>query len=140
VKRFPNAETIDRACNKEPDVNRILILNSPNNPTGLCLSHSKLQEISDVCRKYGVIVVSDEIYSHLQFAGECSSIANYYPEGTIISSSLSKWCGAGGWRLGYMAFPKQLEVFLPAMDSLASESYSSVGYSHLVFSDIIPLN
>lgn len=125
-QRFPNAETIDAVCSKEPDVNRVLILNSPNNPTGLCLSHSKLQALSEVCRKYGIIVLSDEIYAQLQFSGEYWSIANYYPEGTIVTSSLSKWAGAGGWRLGFAAFPKELDFFIPAMDSLASESFSSV--------------
>ena len=37
------------------------------------------------------------------------SISNFYPEGTIVSTGLSKWCGAGGWRLGFFAIPKELK-------------------------------
>ena len=37
-------------------------------------------------------------------------MSHYYPEGTIISSGLSKWCGAGGWRIGYLIFPKELII------------------------------
>ncbi|RMF73654.1 MAG: aminotransferase class I/II-fold pyridoxal phosphate-dependent enzyme, partial [Planctomycetota bacterium] len=58
--------------------------------------------------------------------GEHVSIARFYPEGTIISSGLSKWCGAGGWRLGTFAFPQRLTWLMDAMAAAASETYSSV--------------
>jgi aspartate aminotransferase len=54
------------------------------------------------------------------------SIARFYPEGTIISGGLSKWCGAGGWRLGTFFFPRQLRWLLDAMGAVASETYTSV--------------
>jgi aspartate aminotransferase len=54
------------------------------------------------------------------------SIAPFYPEGTIVSSGLSKWCGAGGWRLGTFCFPSSLDWLLDAMASVASETYTSV--------------
>ena len=53
------------------------------------------------------------------------SIARFYPEGTIVSSGLSKWCGAGGWRLGTFAFPKSMSWLLEAMAAVASETYTS---------------
>ena len=56
--------------------------------------------------------MSDEIYSDLQFDGKYDSISKYYPDGTIISSGLSKWCGAGGCRLGYFAIPEKLRSIL----------------------------
>ena len=53
-----------------------------------------------------MIVVSDEIYGKVDFEGNHQSLARYYPEGTIISTGISKWAGAGGWRLGLFGFPK----------------------------------
>ena len=50
----------------------------------------------------------------------------YYPEGTIVSSGLSKWCGAGGWRLGTFTFPGELDWLLEKMAAVASETYTSV--------------
>ncbi|MEZ5084229.1 MAG: aminotransferase class I/II-fold pyridoxal phosphate-dependent enzyme [Bacteroidales bacterium] len=61
--------------------------------------------------------------SHHQ--GKHVSIARYYPEGTIISSGLSKWCGAGGWRLGTFTFPPSLSWLLDAMAIVASETYTA---------------
>jgi aspartate aminotransferase len=71
-------------------------------------------------------LLSDEIYARLHHRGEHVSIARHYPEGTIVSSGLSKWCGAGGWRLGTMTFPPGLSWLLDAMAVLASETYTSV--------------
>ena len=60
------------------------------------------------------------------FNREYKSISKFYPEGTFISGGLSKWCGAGGWRLGFFAVPKNQSNFLKALKTLASESYSTV--------------
>ena len=105
---------------------RILVLNYPGNPEGLTYSAAELAEIADVARRYGVIILSDEIYGQIHHRGEHVSIARFYPEGTIISSGLSKWCGAGGWRLGTMTFPPTLHWLLDAMACVASETYSAV--------------
>jgi aspartate aminotransferase len=70
-------------------------------------------------------LISDEIYGLLDHSGEHKSIAQYYPEGTIISSGLSKWAGAGGWRLGTFTFPKELHWLQNAMAIVASETYTS---------------
>ena len=117
-------EVLDNYCREESNQNKLLILNSPNNPSGT--SHSNLQELARVARKNDLIVLSDEIYAELEYEGSYQSISHYYPEGTIVSGGLSKWCGAGGWRLGFLAVPKQLKEFLTSLKSLASESYSTV--------------
>ena len=62
----------------------------------------------------------------INFSGEYKSITHYYPEGTIISSGLSKWCGAGGWRLGFFAIPNQLKDLKDSLKILCSESFTSV--------------
>jgi aspartate aminotransferase len=105
---------------------RILILNYPMNPTGHTYTADELSELALVARRYNLIVLSDEIYSQLHFRGEHVSIARFYPERTIVSSGLSKWCGAGGWRLGTFAFPPELRWLRAAMAAVASETYTSV--------------
>ena len=54
------------------------------------------------------------------------TIARYYPEGTIVSTGLSKWCGAGGWRLGAMLFPEELRWLSDALATAASETFTTV--------------
>jgi aspartate aminotransferase len=105
---------------------RLLVLNYPSNPTGQTHTADELAEIADVARRFQIIVLSDEIYGQLHHRGEHISIARFYPEGTIISSGLSKWCGAGGWRLGTFCFPPQLFWLRDAMAAVASETYTSV--------------
>ena len=104
--------------------NIILFLNSPNNPSGAVCKN--LREIAEVAKKYKIMVLSDEIYAQLQFDGKYNSISEYYSEGTIISSGLSKWLGAGGWRLGFFAVPKKLRNILEMIKILSSESLSAV--------------
>ncbi len=117
---------LDQVCGDNPTKPRLLVLNYPINPTGGTYSEKQLQQIAEKARQYGLIVLSDEIYSGLHFSGQHQSIARYYPEGTIISNGLSKWCGAGGWRLGAFAFPKELEDLRLAMTVMATETYSAV--------------
>ncbi|MCG6948818.1 MAG: pyridoxal phosphate-dependent aminotransferase [Acidobacteria bacterium] len=105
---------------------RLLVLNYPGNPTGQSYSADELEQIAEVARRFGVIILSDEIYGHLHHRGEHVSIARFYPEGTIVSSGLSKWCGAGGWRLGTFYFPPDLGWLLEALTAVASETYTSV--------------
>ncbi|MBN1820849.1 MAG: aminotransferase class I/II-fold pyridoxal phosphate-dependent enzyme [Prolixibacteraceae bacterium] len=105
---------------------RLLILNYPANPDGCTFNSTELEAIAGVAKKFGVIVLSDEIYGQLHYKGKHISIARFYPEGTIISSGLSKWCGAGGWRLGTFAFPAQFKWLLDPMAAVASETYTSV--------------
>ncbi len=118
-------ESIDALCAKDPDKPRLLILNYPANPHGYSYDEKELKALARKFKKYKVLVLSDEIYSELHFYGNHVSIAKFYPEGTIISSGLSKWCGAGGWRLGTFTFPPNLEWLLKAMATVASETFTS---------------
>lgn len=85
----------------------------------------ELKALAKVARKYKVILVSDEIYGELHHRGQHVSIARFYPEGTIISGGLSKWCGAEGWRLGTFVFPQCMRWLLEAMVTVASETFTS---------------
>ena len=121
---FPTAEQIEEKIKNVKNKNLLLFLNSPNNPSGTICKN--LQEITEVAKKYKLVILSDEIYSQLTFNGQYKSISNYYPEGTIVSTGLSKWCGAGGWRLGFFAIPNQLKELKDGLKILCSESFTSV--------------
>ncbi len=118
-------DVVESFCKNDPYRPRIIILNYPNNPTGMTFNEQKLQALAEVARKYRVILLADEIYGELHHEGKHISISRFYPEGTIISSGLSKWCGAGGWRLGTFTFPASLHWLLDAMAAVASETYTS---------------
>ena len=120
-----DGETLDNYCNQQLNVPRILILNYPSNPTGSSLNTTQLQELANVARKHKILILSDEIYGDVHHTGQHESIAKYYPEGTIVSSGLSKWCGAGGWRLGTFVFPKELRWLLDKMAVVASETFTT---------------
>ena len=121
---FPTGEEIEKVILKDQNKNYLLFLNSPNNPSGQVCEN--LEEISQVAKKYNLIILSDEIYSELSFKEGFKSISNFCPEKTIISTGLSKWCGAGGWRLGYFIIPDTLKNLRDSINVLASETFSSV--------------
>ena len=121
---FPTGPEIEEIILKDKEKNYLIFLNSPNNPSGqIC---ENLEEISKVVEKYNVMILSDEIYSELSFKNNYKSISNFCPEKTIISTGLSKWCGAGGWRLGYFIVPENLNIIKDTLNVLASETFSAV--------------
>jgi len=121
---FPTASEIEEIILKDKDKNYLLFINSPNNPSGqIC---ANLEEISRVAKKYNLIILSDEIYSELSFENNYKSISSFCPEKTIVSNGLSKWCGAGGWRLGYFIIPDSLKEIKNMINVLASETFSAV--------------
>ena len=121
---FPTAKMLDDKIKKIKNKNILLVINSPNNPSGTICKN--LEEIAKIAKKYKIVILSDEIYSKLTFNDEYKSISNFYPEGTIVSTGLSKWCGAGGWRLGFVAIPNQLKDIRDSLKILCSESFTSV--------------
>lgn len=118
-------DELENLCRSDPSCPRLVILNYPSNPTGLTYQIEELEAMAEVARRYQVLLLSDEIYGPLHHEGSHVSIASFYPEGTIVSSGLSKWCGAGGWRLGTFLFPPALGWLLDAMAVVASETYTS---------------
>ena len=117
-------EELDKTCDSLNSVNKLLILNSPNNPSGT--THGNLKEFANVAKKHNIIIIADEIYAELDFTGEYKSVTHHYPEKTIVSSGLSKWCGAGGWRLGMLVFPDELSYIRDSVRTVASETFTAV--------------
>jgi len=121
---FPSGKEIEEIILRDKNKNYLLFINSPNNPSGQVCRN--LKEIADVTKKYNLIILSDEIYSDLSFEDNYKSISSFCPEKTIVSSGLSKWCGAGGWRLGYFIIPDSLKEIKNMINVLASETFSAV--------------
>ena len=107
---------------------RILIVNSPSNPTGSMFARADVEAIALWAREEGITLISDEIYAELAHGWrEHVSPASFYPEGCIVTGGLSKAFSAGGWRLGYAALPPTSAgtMAMVALRSLASEIWSS---------------
>ena len=103
---------------------KMLIFNSPCNPTGAVYTESEIRDIAEVCLKHNLIVLADEIYEKLIYGGETHfSIAAVSPEmkeNTIVINGVSKSYAMTGWRLGYLAAP------LPVAKAIASfQSHST---------------
>ena len=118
---------LERACEQRENKDRpiVMVFNYPGNPDGLTYTEAELEALTVVFRKYNILVISDEIYGLLNHQGKHLSLARFYPEGTIVTTGLSKWCGAGGWRLGVALLPTTIEEKLKkTIIGIGSETYS----------------
>ena len=98
-------KTIENACTEKT---KVLIINSPNNPTGAVYSENTLRAIVDIARKKNLIVISDEIYEKFVYDKvHHFSIGSVYPN-TITRGGLSKSGGMPGWRLGWATGPTEI--------------------------------
>ena len=90
------------------DRTKLLVLNTPANPTGGIVPPSDLPRIAEICRRHDVVVLSDEIYSRILYSGRHASIAaqDGMRERTIVLDGFSKAYAMTGWRLGYGVMPK----------------------------------
>jgi aspartate aminotransferase len=91
---------------------KVLILNSPNNPTGTVYTREELSAIAEVCIKHDILVISDEIYERLIYDGvehvSIASISDEMREHTVVINGVSKAYAMTGWRLGYAAGPSHI--------------------------------
>ncbi len=107
---------------------RVLIVNSPSNPTGSMFAEEDVAALGAWARARGMTIISDEIYAELAHGWRPHvSPARVYPAGSIITGGLSKAFSAGGWRLGYAILPPGARGALPgkALRALASEIWSA---------------
>ncbi|MBE7504587.1 MAG: pyridoxal phosphate-dependent aminotransferase [Verrucomicrobiales bacterium] len=108
------------------DRTRLLVLNSPSNPTGCVYTPAELEALGNLCVQRGVLIMSDEIYEHLLYDGAVHrSVASFSPahqEHTIIVHGFAKAWSMTGWRLGFMAAP---EPVAKAVDAIQSHSTSN---------------
>jgi len=105
---------------------RLLVLNSPSNPTGSVYTPEEIKAIGDICVEKGVLMMSDEIYEHLLYDGaKHQSVASFslaHYEHTIVVHGFAKAWSMTGWRLGFLAAP---EPIAKAIDAIQSHSTSN---------------
>ncbi|MDP3786384.1 MAG: pyridoxal phosphate-dependent aminotransferase [Candidatus Omnitrophota bacterium] len=104
---------------------KLLILNSPSNPTGMVYGESELEELSKIISKAGIYCISDEIYEKVIYDQQHVSIASLgedIKKRTIVVNGVSKAYAMTGWRIGYAAGPKEI---IQAMSNLQDHSTSN---------------
>lgn len=120
-------EQLDDAITKNT---KGLILCSPSNPTGACYTRSELKALGTVLKEHPqVVIYSDEIYEYIVFDQKHVSILNAVPElaeRTVIINGFSKGFAMTGWRLGYMAGPKEIAAAVAKIQSQETSAPSSI--------------
>ena len=122
--------TAEQFENAITDKTKCLILNSPNNPTGAVYSEKEIKEIALIAEKYGLFVISDEIYEKLIYGGEkhysIAKVNDYMKEHTIIINGVSKTYAMTGWRIGYLAAPLEIAKAISSMQSHTTSNACSI--------------
>ena len=103
-----------------------LLVNFPNNPAGMTLDARAIEGVAEVCRREDVVLISDEIYGRTSYDQRYRSAGPAYPEGTVVTSGLSKHLSLGGWRLGVALVPKARAGLFETLCHIASETWSCV--------------
>ncbi len=98
----------DALLSKITDRTRVLVLNSPANPTGMCLTPEELATVAQICRERRITVVSDELYYPFLYEGEHHSIKEFLGPEALLIGGTSKSMGMAGWRLGWAAGAPEL--------------------------------
>lgn len=93
---------------------KMIIINTPQNPTGGVLTREDLEEIADVAREHDLVVLSDEVYERILYEGEHVSFLSMpdVQDRTILLNGFSKTYAMTGWRLGYGVMPEELAVHI----------------------------
>lgn len=118
---------VDELRDLVTDRTRLIILNSPQNPTGGILPQEDLRAIAEIAVQRGIPVLSDEIYSRMVYDGEFRSITTYdgMQDLAIILDGFSKTYAMTGWRLGYGVMPEELAVHVTRLMTNSNSCTSS---------------
>jgi aspartate aminotransferase len=109
VSAYPNfgfpAERVEAAVTKRT---KLLLLNSPSNPTGVIMSDAQCRVAARIAHAHNLLIVTDEIYHRLSYDGPCPSVVPYAKDRVLLLRGFSKTYAMTGWRLGYAAGPADL--------------------------------
>ncbi|MDP8217883.1 MAG: pyridoxal phosphate-dependent aminotransferase [Candidatus Theseobacter exili] len=113
------------------DKSKILILNSPSNPTGSVYSTAELEKIAEIAVKNNLFVISDEIYSQLIYdnpenTSSIASLGSDIFDRTIVVDGVSKTYSMTGWRIGYLAAPKEVAGAINRLQSHSTSNPTSI--------------
>ncbi|SHM75102.1 aspartate aminotransferase [Caldanaerovirga acetigignens] len=133
VPTFESQDFKLKADNIKPLINektKVLIINSPNNPTGSVYTREDLLDIAELALKYDIFIISDEIYDKLVYDGErhisIASLGKEIYSNTLVVNGVSKAYSMTGWRIGYAAGPKELIKAMADFQSHATSNPNSI--------------
>jgi len=104
------------------DKTKLIILNSPCNPTGVVYSEGSIKALAEIASKKDILVLTDEIYEKFCYDGKCTSIASYYDKALILRG-FSKPYAMTGWRLGYAAAHQSLKPIIEEMTKIQQYTF-----------------
>ena len=123
VDSYPDFELpVEKIANAITDKTKMIILNSPCNPTGMVYSEQQVKEIAEIAAKKDILVMTDEIYEKFCYDGDCPSIAKYY-EKSLVLQGFSKSHAMTGWRLGYVAAHESLKDVIEQMTKIQQYTF-----------------
>ena len=101
---------------------RVLVINSPSNPTGAVFTRDTLEGLVGIAERHGLVVVSDEVYEDIVFDGAHVSVASLGGDAPVVSVfSFSKGYAMTGWRIGYLAAPAVIaEAVVKAQEAVVA--------------------
>ena len=105
---------------------KVLVLNTPHNPTGKVFTRDEMSAIADICKKHNIIVITDEIYEHILYDGRkhiCMAAMDGMRERTFVVNAISKTGNATGWRVGWIISPQAYTTRVRALhDTMVIQS------------------
>jgi aspartate aminotransferase len=123
IDTYPNfnlpVEKIEKAIT---DKTKMIILNSPCNPTGVVYSEKEIKNLAEIAAQKDVLILADEIYEKFCYDGKCTSIANYYKK-TLLLRGFSKPYAMTGWRLGFAAANDSLREVIEEMTKIQQYTF-----------------
>jgi len=105
---------------------KVIVLNTPHNPTGKVFTSDEMSAIADICKKHNLIVITDEIYEHILYGGRkhiCMAAVDGMKERTFVVNAVSKTGNATGWRVGWIISPPEYTTRVRALhDTMVIQS------------------
>ena len=119
-------DDLEKICKRDGNKIKLLILNSPNNPSGVVYSKSELEAIGKICVRYGIFIISDEVYEKFIYGDvkhfSIASFSEKLKKITITVNAVSKTYSMTGWRIGYCAASKEIVAQMAKIQDQAASN------------------
>ena len=123
IDSYPDFDLpVEKIAGAITDKTKLIILNSPSNPTGVVYSESEVKTLAEIAAKRDILVLTDEIYETFCYDGPCPSIAGCY-EKSLVLRGFSKSHAMTGWRLGYVATDAVLRDLVEEMAKIQQYTF-----------------
>jgi aspartate aminotransferase/aminotransferase len=123
VDSYPDFDLpVEKIARAITDKTKLIILNSPSNPTGVVYSEQQVKAVAEIAAEKDIPVLTDEIYETFCYDGPCPSIANFYDK-SLVLRGFSKSHAMTGWRLGYVAAGEALRDVVEEMTKIQQYTF-----------------